>query len=177
MEDRRADVRQWRSVDRRMAVLDSIKSFFSKNLEPSTEGRSDDATAPPGHDPIAVAACALLLELAYADDEFTDDEREHIQSAMAHHFQLPAETVSEVIALAEEERMRSVDLYQFTRLISDRYDLGQKMVLAEVMWRVVYADGELAKHESYLMRKISNLLDLRPGFLSEARKRVTDEID
>ena len=68
-------------------------------------------------------------------------------------------------------------MYQFTRLISDRYDLGQKMVLAEVMWRVVYADGELAKHESYLMRKISNLLDLRPGFLSEARKRVTDEVD
>jgi len=46
-----------------------------------------------------------------------------------------------------------------------------------VMWRVVYADGELAKHESYLMRKISNLLDLRPGFLSEARKKVTDGVD
>ena len=116
-------------------MLDSIKSFFSKNLEPSAEGRSDDAAAPPDHDPITVAACALLLELAYADDEFTDDEREHIESAMAHHFQLPAETVSEVIALAEEERRRSVDLYQFTRLISDRYDLGQKMVLAELVHR------------------------------------------
>jgi uncharacterized tellurite resistance protein B-like protein len=68
-------------------------------------------------------------------------------------------------------------LYQFTRLIADRYDLGQKMLLAEVMWRVVYADGELAKHESYLMRKISSLLDLKPGYLSEARNRVAGEID
>ena len=158
-------------------MLNSIKSFFNKNLEPPVEGQADNAVAPLDHDPIAVAACALLLELAHADDEFTDDERIHIESAMAHHFELPAETVAEVIALAEEERRRSVDLYQFTKLIADRYDLGQKMVLAEVMWRVVYADGELAKHESYLMRKISNLLDLRPGFLSEARKKVTDGVD
>ena len=158
-------------------MLNSIKSFFTKNLEPFAEGQADDAAALPAHDPIAVAACALLLELAHADDEFTDDERIHIESAMGHHFQLPPDTVAEVIALAEEERKRSVDLYQFTRLIADRYDLGQKMVLAEVMWRVVYADGELAKHESYLMRKISNLLDLRPGFLSEARKKVTDGVD
>jgi len=146
-------------------------------MEPQAVDGDDGQASHSDHDPIAVAACTLLLELAYADDEFTDDERSHIESAMAHHFQLSAKTVAEVIELAEQQRIRSVDLYQFTKLISDRYDEGQKMVLAEVMWRVVYADGELAKHESYLMRKISNLLDLRPGFLSEARKRVTDGVD
>lgn len=158
-------------------MLNSIKSFFSRNMEKPDVVQSDDSSAPSDHDPIAVAACALLLELAYADDEFTDDERHHIESAVAHHFGLSSETVAEVIELAEQERIRSVDLYQFTKLIAERYDLGQKLVLAEVMWRVVYADGELAKHESYLMRKISNLLDLRPGFLSEARKKVVDEVD
>jgi len=158
-------------------VLDSIRSFFSKHLEAQAVGDVDGNESLPDHDPIAVAACALLLELAYADDEFTDDERRHIESAMAHHFQLPPKTVAEVIELAEQQRLRSVDLYQFTKLISSRYDEGQKMMLAEMMWRVVYADGELAKHENYLMRKISNLLDLRPGFLSEARKRVSDQVD
>jgi uncharacterized tellurite resistance protein B-like protein len=177
MEDRRTDVHEWRSVERRSELLTSIKSFFSKNLEPDTTERPKATVAGSDHDPISVAACALLLELAHADDEFTDDEREHIEAAMAHHFDLSEEMVGEVVALAEQERQRSVDLYQFTRLIADRYDLGQKMVLAEVMWRVVYADGELAKHESYLMRKISNLLDLKPGFLSEARNRVRDQAD
>ena len=46
------------------------------------------------------------------------------------------------------------------------------MVLAELLWRVVYADGELSRHEDYLARKIANLLDLRPGYLSEARNRA-----
>ncbi len=158
-------------------MLTTIKSFFSRNLEPTPEEGPEAPGNESNHDPISVAACALLLELAYADDEFTDDERKHIEAAMAHHFDLPSETVAEVVELAEQERRRSVDLYQFTRLIADRYDLGQKMVLAEVMWRVVYADGELAKHESYLMRKISSLLDLKPGFLAEARNRVTGDVD
>jgi uncharacterized tellurite resistance protein B-like protein len=46
------------------------------------------------------------------------------------------------------------------------------MVLAEVLWGIVYADGQLSSHETYLMRKLGNLLDLRPGYLSEARKRA-----
>lgn len=156
-------------------MLNSIRSYFKQNLEPADHEPGDDIDSERSHDPIPVAACALLLELAYADEEFTDDEREHIETAMAHHFALSPETVAEVMALADEERKKSVDLYQFTRLIAEKYDLGQKMLLAEVMWRVVYADGELAKHESYLMRKISNLLDLKPGYLSEARRKATDE--
>jgi uncharacterized tellurite resistance protein B-like protein len=161
-------------------MLDAIKSFFSKNLEPTpapTTDGSEQANDRAAKDPAALAACALLLELAYADDEFAQEEREHIEEALVRHFDLAADTVEELIGLAEEERRKSVDLYQFTRLIADRYDVGQKMVLAEVMWRVVYADGELAKHESYLMRKISNLLGLKPGYLADARKRATEGID
>jgi uncharacterized tellurite resistance protein B-like protein len=74
------------------------------------------------------------------------------------------------MALAEEQRRSSIDHFQFTRLIAEHYDLGQKMVLAEVMWGLILADGQIADHESYLVRKIAYLLDLEPGYLSEARK-------
>jgi uncharacterized tellurite resistance protein B-like protein len=40
------------------------------------------------------------------------------------------------------------------------------------MWGVVYSDGELSSREEYLMRKISPLLGLEVGYLSEARNRV-----
>ena len=79
--------------------------------------------------------------------------------------------------MAEEERKRAADLYQFTRLIRERYSLGQKMVLAEVLWGLVYADGELSSHEDHLVRKISNLLDLEVAWLSEARNRARREAD
>jgi uncharacterized tellurite resistance protein B-like protein len=151
-------------------VIDAIRSFFQNNMAPPEEAEP----AKTQHT-VEVAACALLLELAYADDEFTDDERAHLEEALGRHFNLETEEAHALIALAEEQRRQSVDLYQFTSLINANYDEGQRMVLAEVMWRMVYADGELAKHEGYLMQKLSGLLELRPGYLSEARKRATQE--
>lgn len=148
-------------------MLDAIRRFFDQRMaaEPAPAAESV------GHNPVQVAACALLLELAYADATFTDDERAHIESALVRHFALDLETARELMELAERERVAAVDLYQFTSLITNQYDEGQRLLLAEIMWRVVYADGELAKREDYLMQRIAKLLDLRPGYLAEARKR------
>lgn len=155
-------------------MLDSIKRFFDHHLTPAesqSEQVPDDVTHR-DEDRLALGACALLLELAHADDEFTEEERSHIEEALTRHFNLPLETARELISLADEERRRAVDLYQFTSMMTANYDEGQRMVLAEVMWGLVYADGELTKHEDYLMRKLSSLLELRPGYLAEARKRA-----
>jgi uncharacterized tellurite resistance protein B-like protein len=152
-------------------MLQSIRSFFAKNVQP-VEEPSIEKTGP---DRIQVAACALMLELAHADQEFTDEEQDHIQEALMRHFALPAETAHELMALADEERRQAVDLFQFTSLITEHYDEGQRMVLAEVLWRLVYSDGRLARHEDYLMRKLANLLELKAGYLAAARKRAAAE--
>jgi uncharacterized tellurite resistance protein B-like protein len=149
--------------------MESIRQFFMANMaEPEAAG--DDALPAD----LRLAACALLLELAYADDEFTEDEQIHLESAVRRQFGLDQEQASELIALAEKQRAEAVDLWTFTNLVAEHYSLGQKMVLAEAMWGLVYSDGELASREDYLMRKISGLLRLEPGYLAEARKRVEE---
>jgi uncharacterized tellurite resistance protein B-like protein len=152
-------------------MLESITSFFARRIrrDPSDAERAPSQSGP---SPIQLAACALLLELAHADDEFTPAERAHIHSALRRHFALDEATARELMDLAELERHQAVDHYQFARTISRYYDLGQKMVLAEVMWGVILADGEISRHESYLVRKLANLLDLAPGYLSQARRSV-----
>jgi uncharacterized tellurite resistance protein B-like protein len=150
-------------------MLESIRSFFTRTVEREA---APAAPGPAQPERLRIAACALLLELAHADDEFTPDERQHIEEALARHFDLPAETAHELIALADRERKEATDLFQFTSLINAHYDEGQRMVLAEVLWRVVFADGHLSRHEDYLMRKLASLLELRPGYLGEARKRA-----
>lgn len=126
-------------------------------------------------DELKVAACALLLELAHSDDTFSPEEQRHIEEALGRHFDLSPEEGRGLLALAEERRQEAIDLHSFTRLVVTRYDEGQRMVLAEIMWRVVYADGELSRHEEDLMRKIAFLLDLKPGYLAAARKRAAPE--
>jgi uncharacterized tellurite resistance protein B-like protein len=95
---------------------------------------------------------------------------------MQRHFALDEETADALIELAEAERSRAIDLYQFTSLIRDSYDLGQKTLLAEIMWGLILTDGQVARHEGYMLRKIANLLDLQPGYLATARNRAATEL-
>ena len=151
-------------------MLSAIKSFFTGSMSPAPD--ADQAQAAKD---IRLAACALLLELANADDEFTDDERRHLESAVRRQFGLGAADADRLLELAQEAREEAVDLWQFTNLIAENYSTGQKMVLAEIMWGLVYSDGDLASKEDYLMRKICNLLRLEPGYLAEARKRFDEK--
>ncbi len=149
-------------------MLDSIRGFVTRRIfAPAQAPATSEPSGPPG---VQLAACALLLELAHADGVMSPAEQAHIESAIQRHFELDDATARELIGLAEAERRQSIDHFQFTRLIASEYDLGQKMVLAEVMWGVILADGELATHEAWLVRKLAHLLELEPGYLAEARK-------
>jgi uncharacterized tellurite resistance protein B-like protein len=155
-------------------MLDAIKRFFDSNMG---AGTSDEPDASTGEQDLRLAACALLLELAHADEEFTEDERDHLEQAVRRGFGIGQIEAEQLIELAEDERKQAVDLWQFTNLIAKSYTMGQKMVLAEMMWGLVYADGMLDSHEAYLMRKITHLLGLKPGFLAEAKKRLGEAED
>ena len=149
-------------------MLDSIKSFFHSSMSPDSPNpavRNRDTR---------LAACAILLELAHSDDDFTEPERAHLRSAVRSQFGLDAVQSEELLTLAEKERAEAVDLWQFTSLIREHYSKGQKMVLVEIMWGIVYADGELVAREEQLMRKLCNLLDIGPGYLAQIRKRAED---
>jgi uncharacterized tellurite resistance protein B-like protein len=147
-------------------MLEAIRRFLAR---PSPQGPPDADARPP----VEVAACALLLQIAHADDEFSPAEQARIEEALERQFGLDAAGRQDLLARAEAERRAAVDDYQFTRLINRHYDLGQKMVLAEVMWAVILADSEVARHEAYLVRKLANLLELEPAYLSQARRRAT----
>lgn len=149
-------------------MLDAIKKFFGSSMS------APDAGDARGTKDIRLAACALLLEIAYADSEFTPEERQQLESAVRRQFDVDGEEAERLLELAEAERRQAVDLWQFTSLIAENYSAGQKMVLAEIMWGLVYADGKLEEKEDYLMRKIFNLLRLEPGYLAEARRRMEE---
>ncbi len=146
-------------------MLDAIRALFSGQA-PSTPASADPA---PTVDPIHLAACALLLEIAWADNEFSAPERAHLEGVLTRHFNLAPEEGTRLMAVADEARRNAIDHYRFTSVLKKSYDTGQKMVMAEILWGLALADGEIAEHEHYLTRKIANLLDLEPGYLSAAK--------
>ncbi len=148
-------------------MLETLREFFARKMDGSAAG----GELPPPES-LRLAASALLLELAYADDEFSPPERAHLERAVRLQFGLDRDEAQELVRLAERERARGTDLWTFTNLIADRFTLGQKMVLVEAMWELVFSDGVLARREEYLLKRITGLLRLEAADVGEARAQV-----
>jgi len=147
--------------------LQGIRQFFHSRLAPAQETH--------GPDPVSIAACALLLEIAHADDVFTEEERARIRRAVREDLGVSPQDVEEVVRLAEEERRESVDLYQFTKLVAEKFSREQRLRLIEVIWGVVYADGVLTAVENQLARRIAELLGFQHPEVQAVRERIKAE--
>ena len=144
--------------------IHGIRQFFLSKLSSPEQ--------PHRPDPVAIAACALLLEIAHADDVFAPEERERILRAVREDLGVPAADVEDVVRLAQEERRESVDLYQFTKLVAEKFTREQRLRLVEVIWGVVYADGQLTAVENQLARRIAELLGFQHPEVQAVREKV-----
>jgi uncharacterized tellurite resistance protein B-like protein len=77
-----------------------------------------------------------------------------------------------MITAAEAELEQSVDYWQFARLINANYSMDEKVAMIEMLWRIVFIDGRLDKHEDYLMHKLARLLRLHHKQLIDAKMKV-----
>lgn len=134
------------------------------------EGR--DATADAEAE---IAAAALLLEAAHADDTVHVLEHAAVADGLARHLGLDAAGVEALLARAEAARRDAIDLQRFTAVLVRTHDERQRLAFAEAVWRVVFSDGELTADEGLLARKLGNLLDLRPEDVSVAIRRARGE--
>lgn len=131
----------------------------------------EDAPPPSEHD-ARIAACALFVELARADGEFSDDETRAILGMLSSEYGLSPADADALLQEARAEASRSIDLWRFTRRINEFYSTDEKLDIAEMLWRVVYADGKLDDHEHYLMGKLTNLLNLEHARVMERKLRA-----
>ncbi|MDH3216559.1 MAG: TerB family tellurite resistance protein [Candidatus Krumholzibacteria bacterium] len=151
-------------------MIDLIKTFFGKNSGAVVRGGQSGAR----HD-VRVATCALFVEMANIDGEFSAVEGDHILSLLRDRFGLAEDHAAEVSRLAGEELEGSVDLWRFTNLINQHYSKEEKIQVVELMWRLVYADGHLSEHENYLVHKLAKMLRLQHRELIDAKLAVLQE--
>ena len=148
-------------------MLNTLKRFFNRDSE------NDSKTAGLGTDhDVRVATCALLVEIARIDEEFTKEEMETLLSILKERYGLSKEHADALIVEAEKELEKSVDLWQFAKLINENYSNAEKMKIVETLWRIVYVDGKMDKYEHYLMNKLKNLLRLSHNQLIDVKLKV-----
>ncbi len=146
---------------------------FFKKVFGAPESREDEK--PRSNEDIRIATCALFLELASIDNEFSEEERQTILAILQEEYGVTQETALELAATAVEELKGSIDVWRFTNQINENYTEDEKIRVVELLWRLVYADGRLDEHEDYLMHKVSRLLRLRNKQLIAAKLRVLNK--
>ncbi len=149
-------------IDMFTSIVKKIKGFES------TATQTDEALE------LQIATCALLLEMAHADDECSSVEQEHIAALMQQRFGLSAEAFADVSALSERRRRDEIDLWGFTSTIKKHFSAEQKMQVMEMLWSVIYADDVLADYEDHLVHTLAKLLGMDHRDMIAAKVKVLD---
>lgn len=127
------------------------------------------------HDPLRLATAAVLLDIAYADGVLAPPEDEDIADHLRRAFALDDESAQELVKAAEEIRSRTIDHFALTNFIRRNATLAERIEIVRTMWRIVYSDGKLTDYESYLVRKLADLLGLEHKVMIAAKVEVLKE--
>ena len=150
-------------------MIENIKKFFIEKID-----TKDQKSTEVSEQSVSIATCALLLEMAHADSEFSDDERDRIINILQSTYDLNENDAKELIQLSELERKESTDLWQFTNLINQNYSREEKIKIAETLWHIIYTDEKVDIHEEYLMRKLTYLFDLDHQDMIQAKFKARE---
>lgn len=151
----------------RESLVDAIQKFFDEKLDPGTVDSEVEQKVLDRQ--LQLATAVLMLEVARCDFDSRADEFVAISDAVKSILGLDDGEAEIVMRFAEEEVRQSKRLYQFTRLIDDKYSAEQKKTVVRYLWQVAFSDARFVASEEYLVRKIADLLHVPLADFLEAK--------
>lgn len=153
-------------------MINRLKALLSAPEAKPADAPADAPAGAKSVDALHLAAAALLVEAARMDEAYDDVERRAVAAAIKTEFGLNDEECASLMAEAEVAQHEATGLYRFTHTINARFDHADRIRLLEMLWTVIYADGELDPYEASLMRSLGHFLHVTDRERGEARKRV-----
>ena len=147
-------------------MFDRLKDILTGT--PRDNQRTDNAD---NEQRIQVATAVILLEVAHADEDYSQSEQDRILNILKSQFSLDEESVQELVQVSEEQLKRSIDIWHFTEIINKSYGIEEKRRIIEKVWQVIYADGKLDKYEDYIVHKLARILHLSHAQMIEAKMK------
>ena len=121
---------------------------------------------------LRVATAVLLIEVVRADFRVDPAERTQLRQLLRQQFDLTESELDALLDEAEADADRLVSLQHVTRLLNEHYDHEMKRRVVEMMWEMVYADGDKDHYEEHLLRQVAELLYVSHAEFIQARHRA-----
>lgn len=121
-----------------------LKNFFKKKEKDSSNNKN-------------VLIIALLIHAAKIDENYTENEKKIIKNVIMDLNKINSNQAAELLKLAEKKEGDSNQIIEFTKEIK-KYSMKFKLKIVEIIWKIVYSDGNSDDYESNLIRRICGLL-------------------
>jgi uncharacterized tellurite resistance protein B-like protein len=148
-------------------MLDGLRHFIADVISPTAhETRSFDDTG------YRLAATALLIHVISLDGEPSEIEKRKLHSLLESRFELDPGTADQLIAAATLVEGEAVDLYHFTSVIMRSVDEEGRLRIIEMMWELVYVDGEVSEFEDNVVWRAADLLGVSSRDRIDLKRRI-----
>ena len=148
-----------------------IKKFFGK------KSSNKENQYEPNSSVIEEAVVVLLLRAANIDGKKDEQEIEAIKRLIIKQFNYDEEKANILITSASEKEESSADLFEWSKIINDHYDLDSKKIVFSMMCEIICADGLIDPFESNLIRRLSGLLYISDKDAGAIKKKVMKNKD
>lgn len=149
-------------------MLTKISSFFQSLADDLADNTgleiSDEVT-------IELACAVMLCEVMRADGHFDQQEQAKLALLLVEQFHLNEQEVKQIIDQALIQSEQATDFYRYTSKINQHFSIEQRITIVKQLWKMAYADGELASIEEHVIRKIADLLHLRHSEYIQTKPR------
>ena len=150
-------------------MLDGLRQFIADVMSPAAHGdQRFDETG------FRLAATALLVHVISLDGKPSELEKSKLHSLLESHFKLDPGTADHLIASATQVEGEAVDLYHFTSVIMRSVDEDGRRRIVEMMWELVYADGQVSEFEDNVVWRAADLLGVSSRDRIDLKHRVAE---
>src|SRR4051812_13268823 len=148
-------------------MLDGLRQFIADVVSPTAHvDRAFDDTG------YRLAATALLIHVISLDGEPSEIEKRKLHGLIESRFGLDRGTADRLIGAAMQVEGEAVDLYHFTSVIMRSVDEEGRRRIVEMMWELVYADGQVSEFEDNVVWRAADLLGVSSRDRIDLKHRV-----
>ena len=150
-------------------MLDGLRQFIADIVSSDAQDRAFDETD------YRLAATALLVHVVSLDGEPSAIEKRKLHSLIESRFKLDPGTADRLIASAMRVEGEAVDLYHFTSVIMRTLDEEGRLKIVEMMWELVYADGQVSEFEDNVVWRAADLLGVSSRDRIDLKHKVASQ--
>jgi uncharacterized tellurite resistance protein B-like protein len=123
-------------------------------------------------DDYRVAAAALLVHVATLEGDLTEAARTKLRALLQSQFSLDEGLADELVDAAVTADHEAVDFFHFTHLLMRSLNEEGRLRVVEMLWEMVFIDGDASEFEDNVMWRVADLLAISPQERMALRQRV-----